>query len=141
MQNLRPLIEQRIKTNVSGFKEVAGASDLASLLKGRLSDTGCYVFQERDVATENKRINSVIQRNVEQYAVVIVIRNVRDPRGADAADVCYTFRKNISQFLLGWVPHVAAEQLEYAGGTLVSFQNGLYIWKASYRTAQFLESV
>ena len=139
MINIRPLIQDHLKT-IPDFKEVAGASDLASLLAGRLSDQGCYVFQERDIPSENQSIVDVVQNNAEHYCCVITVRNVRDMRGADAADVSFNLKSKVMDKLLGWVAHADVEQLAFAGGGLVSFANGLHIYKISFKTSQFIQS-
>lgn len=140
MINIRPLIEQRIRAQVTSLKEVSGASDLQSLLSGRLSDNGCYIIPESDRASENTRVNAVAQRNAEQYSIIFIVRNVRDPRGADAADVCHDLRNAVLSALLNWAPNPDCEAFEKASGRLISFSNGFYIWQDVYRTAQYLHS-
>lgn len=142
MINIRLLIEQRIKAKakVTVCKEVAGASDLASLLSGRLADGGCYVIPESDQASKNTRVNAVSQRNQEQFAVIYSVRNVRDQRGADAADACHALRAEVLAALLGWVPNSDCEAMEKVNGRLVSFVNGFYVWKDVFQTAQYIHS-
>ena len=140
MINLRPLIEQRIREQVPSLKEIAGASDLQSLLAGRLADAGCYIIPESDRASENSRVNAVAQRLVEQYSLIFIVRNLRDPRGADAADVCHALRLDALAALVGWIPDPACEAFEKVSGRLISFANGFYIWQDTYRTAQYIHS-
>ena len=140
MENLRPFIEARIKAQVAEFKEVEGASDLQNITANRLSDPGCYVFSESVFVTPNTVIGKTMQQVTLTFAVVIVLKNVKDARGSDAADVSNTLQESVRTALLGWQPHSVADPMEYAGGTLVSFSNGFFIWRESYRTIQYIRS-
>ena len=140
MINIRPLIEQRLREQIPAFREVAGAADLSNILQGRINDSSCYVFEERRMAAENAMANIIRQRISQQFACVVVVRNVRDARGGDAQDVSAELQQSIQTALLGWEPGSTIEPLEYAGGSLVSFANGFFIWKESYKTAQTIRS-
>jgi hypothetical protein len=137
--NLRPLIETRLKT-ITEFKEVAGAADLSNILQGRMSDPGCYVFQERSVASENSMATAVVQRVVLQFAVIIVVRNVKDSKGSDAADTSYALQSSVITALIGWTPDSNSEPMEYVSGNLLSFDNGFLTYKNTFKTAQYLRS-
>lgn len=139
MINLRPLIETRLKT-ITEFKEVAGAADLSNILQGRMSDPGCYVFQERMLASENSASTAVIQRVSFQFAVIIVVRNVKD-KGADAADTCFALQASVMTALLNWTIDENAEPLEYVSGNVLSFDNGFLVWKDTFKTAQYLRAI
>lgn len=139
MINLRPLIEQRLKAETSGFSEIAGASDLPQLLAGRVSGTGCYIITESTRANTEVRYG-INQRVEEQIAVITSVRNVRDPRGGDAADVSHGLRNQVLDALLGWKPHDNASGLIYVGGALVSFVNGFFIFRDSFSTWYTIEA-
>jgi hypothetical protein len=138
--NLRPLIEARIRAEVPELKEVAGAADMANVMAGRLTDSGCYIFQERVTATDSQLVGATMQRLAVSFAVLIVVRNVKDARGADAADASYTLQAALKTALLGWCPDASADPLEYSGGALVSFANGFFIWKDTFITHQFIRA-
>jgi len=140
MENLRPLIEARIKAQVTAFKEVEGASDLQNITANRLGDPGCYVFEESVSVSQSTLISKTMQQVTLIFAVVIVLKNVKDARGSDAADVSHGLQNSIRTALLGWQPHTAADPLEYSGGALVSFANGFFIWRDSYKTIQYIRS-
>ncbi len=141
MPNLRPLIESRIRTQIPAFKEVAGAADMANVMAGRLTDSGCYIFQERVTAAESQLANAIMQRLTVTFAVLVVVRNVKDARGGDAADASYTLQAALKTALLGWCPEAGADPLEYGGGALVSFANGFFIWKDTFITHQFIRAI
>jgi|GEM_PF-718085 len=138
--NLRPLIEDRIRLKVPAFKEVAGASDLASLLAGRLTDHGCYLFKEGDSATGNHLVGATAQRKALAFTLIIVIRNVKDARGADADDISHGLQDSVEAALLGWSPDGNADPLEYSNGKLLSFANGFHIYKKTFNTYQSIRA-
>ena len=138
--NLRPLIEARIRSQIPEFKDIAGAADLANVMSGRLSDSGCYIFQERVTVTESDLVGATMQRLAVSFALLIVVRNVKDVRGGDAADASFLLQDLIKSALLGWAPDASTDPLEYSGGALVSFANGFFIWKESFVTHQFIRA-
>jgi len=141
MINIRPLIETRIRTQIPAFKEVAGAVDLASILKGRLSDNGCYIFQESESDDPSNLVGATRQQQFERFAIVTVVRNVRDSRGTDAADLNHIQRVAVKEALLGWQPHAAFDPFEKAGGKIIGFVNGTFIWSDTYKTSQLISSI
>lgn len=141
MINIRPLIEARLRAQVPAFKEVAGAADLTNILQGRIAAPGCYVFQERSSVGSNDLVGAVMQRVTQQFAVITIVRNVKDSRGADAADYSQSLQATVQTALLGWIPHPNALPIEYVSGALVSFANGFFIWKDLYQTTQYIRSV
>jgi hypothetical protein len=134
-------METRIRAQIPAFKEVAGAADLGSILAGRVSAPGCYLFTERDTAGANSLINGVSQRVVELMAIVTVVRNVRDARGTDADDENKLLRNLVSAALLNWTPDATHEPLEYVGGQAISFANGFLFYKSTYSTATQIRAV
>lgn len=141
MINIRPLIQDRIKAKVLAAKEVAGASSITEVIKGRMANNGIYVFQVSDQAGNNSLINKVSQRDTEQYGVLFVVHNVKDARGADAADQCFALRAAALDALLGWTPDSSYEMLEKVSGKLISMVNGFYVWLDVYKTASLIRSI
>jgi len=137
---LRQILEARISNESNVFREVAGAASLDAILKGRMASPGCYLFNERDNAGANQVLTIVSQRVVKQIAVVTVVGNVRSSSGADSSDESEAVRDVISGLLLGHIPSPEHEAIEFVGGGLVTFINGLYVWKDTYRTANQIRS-
>lgn len=140
MINVRPLIQQRIKTNVLAAKDVAGASSLSDALAGRLSHNGICIFPVAEQAGKNTLVNRVSQRNEEHFGLLFAVHNVKDPRGADAADQCFELRAAAREELLGWEPHSSYEMLEKVSGKLIVKVNGFYLWLDVYKTASLIRS-
>jgi len=138
MINLRPLIEQRIKDEVIAFSEVAGAAGLENIMKGWIASPGCYIFKERSQPQGGDMIGATMQRVILRYAVIIIVKNVRDARGSDAADESNMLQEAIRTALLGWQPSPLADPIEYADGALISFKDGFFIWRDTYQTYQFI---
>lgn len=141
MINIRPLIQARIQSSVAAAKEVAGASSLAEVTKSRLAHNGIYVFPVADQAGNNTMINIVSQRNAEQFGVLFAVHNVKDARGADAADQCFALRMAAMEALLGWEPDAGYDMLEKVSGKLISMTNGFYLWLDVYKTASLIRSI
>ena len=141
MSTLRQLMESRLRAQIPAFKEVAGAADLNSILAGRVSAPGCYIFTERDTAGANTLVGAVSQRVTELMAIITVVRNVRDAQGADADDENKVLRSLVSTALLNWEPDATHEPMEYVGGSLVSFANGFLYYKSTYSTATQIRAV
>jgi len=149
MSTLRQQLEARIRDNapefdsagLAGFREVAGAAGLKNIMAGRVSAPGCYLYRHRVRAQANVLDDGVMQRVEEQYGVVIVLRNLTDARQADSSDLAEAYSEVIQQLLLAWSPGEYTDDFEYAGGQLVSLQNGYYYWQDNYRTARIIKQV
>lgn len=138
-KTVRQLIEDRIESNLN-FKEVAGAADLQSILKGRVSAPGCYIYKKTRNPGPNNLLMAVDQEVKETYGLVTVIKNVRDSRHGDSSDVSEQHQIDIMGQLLGWQPSTETEPMEYAGGRLISLLNGLHFWEESYSTKVHIRS-
>lgn len=140
MMNLRCAIENRIRKTCLDFKEVAGSADLVNVLAGRFADPGCYVFYDRTAAQSSESEAPIIQRVEMFVGVVIVVRNVRDSRGGDAADISWQLQNQIRKALLGWAVNADFDPVSYVGGNLINFDNGFHIWKDSFKTGLKIQS-
>lgn len=140
MNNLRPLIEMHIRASIPEFSEVLGASGLDNIISGRLTNRGCYIFKASTVASPNNVINAIAQKVTLTFAVLIVVRNVLDIQGGDADDDSSELQESLQSCLVGWSPDGMAAPMTYGGGALVSFKNGLHIWKETFITQQYLRA-
>jgi hypothetical protein len=138
--NVRPLIQARIAAQIPAFKEVAGASSLTAILQGRLSESGCYIFREKNAPEANELVNAISQRVIVSIGLVIVVRNVKDAHGNDADDISFNLQNSLKTALLGWQPEAGSDPMQFGGGGLVSFANGYHIWKDTFITQQFIRA-
>lgn len=134
---IRQAVEDRLREQLTALREVAGAASLDAVLSGRVSAPAAYVFREAQQASPNEGANYISQRIGVRLGVVLVVRNVADPRQGDSSDEAEALAEQVRDALLGWAPADEAEPLEYAGGRLVSMQNGFYFWMDSYTTATY----
>ena len=148
MSTLRQQIQAHIEDHAGAFsaaglepfREVAGAADLANILAGRVSAPGCYVYRHQVRAGTNQLDDGVLQRVDEIYGIVIVTRNVRDPRHGDSSDLAEAYGTVVRHLLLGWQPAAQIDDFEYRGGRLVSLQHGYHYWQDDWATARIIRN-
>ena len=141
MINIRTAIEQRIQSEVPAFIEVAGAVDLDSIMQEDILTPGCYVYQEKSTASDNRMLNATVQQITLRIAVLTIVRNVFNSRGVGVADASSTLQNSILTALLGWQPDPDVDPIEYVDGELVSYKNGFFIWKDNYKAFQQIRSI
>lgn len=141
MATLRQIIEERIRVQVPDYRVVEGVASLQAVRNNRLTVPGAFVFRTRRRAGANVFENQVHQRVVEGFAVVIVVKNVRDPRGGDADDLVEALSEATQGALLGWEPSPDHEPVEYEAGAMVTIADGHYYWQDTYRTARHIRAV
>jgi len=140
MATLRKLLEVKIKSEVTGLREVAGATDLKAILSGRVSAAGCYLYRDKNQATKNTLINKVSQNRFEYIAVVVVTANHAGLKGAENADDNEEFCDAIQAALLGYEPLDYAP-VQYASGELINMANGMLYWQEVYVSSRLIRSV
>ena len=138
---LRKLVENRIKDNVLGFKEVAGAATLKSINNGGLTLPGCYVLRITNSASTPEMLSAMSQTSTELIAVVIITDNFTDEKGAEASDANEILSNLVRESLLGWPPNEDYYELEYVGGQLALFEEGRLGWQDIYRTSKTITSI
>lgn len=140
MTTLRRMVEDKIAGASLGFKEVAGAADLKSILEGRVSYPGCYIYRERNLVTPNKGGNFISQLKTQSIALIVTTRNVQDVRGGINADACEDYCDLIEAQLLGWQPSTYYTPIEYSGGGLVLLKDGFHYWRDVYQASVTIRS-
>lgn len=137
MTSLREAVENRLRDRLPDLREVAGAASIDAVLAGRVATPAVYVFREAQPAGANSGANFISQRVGQKLGVLLAVRNVRDPRQGDSSDEAEALSLLVRDAIFGWAPAEHAEPLEYAGGRLVSMQNGFLFWLDSYTTATY----
>jgi len=140
MSTLRQMMEQRIRDNITEFKEVAGAANLEGILANRLTAPGCYVFRSNNRLGNAHGDQITIQPRDEHIACVIVTRNVRDARGADGSDENEAFCQKVQDVLLGQQLSSAYGSIQQSDGKLIRFKDGLFIWMDIYKAKTHIRS-
>jgi hypothetical protein len=140
-KTVRNLIEDRIRDQVPGLREVKGAASYLALEEGVLLDDSAYVVKLIRKPSENQTCGGFASQNVQEtYAVFVSAKNVRTVTGADAADQAETRCAQIQAALLGWQPIAGADILTYAGGQLVDERAKIFIWRELYTLSRPIQS-
>lgn len=146
MSTLRWQLEDHIRGSKPAFalaglepyREVAGAAGLDNILKGRINAPGCYVYRHSVRAKANVYDDGVQQVLAEKYGVVTVVRRLTDARQADSSDLAELYSEVIQMLVLSWHPSEHIDDFTYAGGQLVTLQNGFYHWQDIFNTGRIM---
>lgn len=139
---LAPLVA-RIKAQVPALSgRVAAAADLKAVLDSGVTAMPCaFVFAPSGKAGPNTLMNRVSQNIDVRFGVVLVVRNVSDPRGDAAYAEMDALRPALWDALGGWVPDDGMAPLQSDGDQLLYAQDGLLIWNEQFRTNYYKRSI
>jgi hypothetical protein len=120
-----------------GLKLVAGAAEFQAAIEAKPTATpAAYVLAADETGGPNHLGNGlVLQPITASIAIVLVTRNVADPKGAAATADMITLRRAVRTLLLGWAPTAVCEPYEYERGALAAFKDGHLWWQDVYRTS------
>lgn len=132
----RQSIENRIRTQCKGFRQVGGAINEAALEGRLLVYPAVFVIPLAIEPKPNQTVGlNVSQDIVEVYGLLIVTRSLLNDQGADGFDTLETLRHQIRlAFQTPWRPADHWAPMEYADGRLHDFQDGILIWRETYIT-------
>lgn len=131
----------RLAGQLSGFPVIAGAADLDAAIETAPATPAAYVLPLAETADENDLAGIVHQRLVQDFAVVLVVANLRDARGAAAAAELAARREAVRAALLGWVADTpSGEAVTFVSGRLLQFRDARLWWSDEYRVMQDLWS-
>lgn len=131
-QELVARITSELGTGRRGLQEVAGAADVAAVLQGRISPSSVFVIKASSRRDDNGRTVT----HTDQYLVLIVVRNVRDSRGADASDAAEDWSHRVEVALKGFEPQVPDGrflELKLVRGSVQRWTDQLLIWTDVYQ--------
>lgn len=113
------------------FRLIGVAADLAALKENApLTTPAAYVYVIDEEAGQNTRMNRVLQRVECDVGVMLITKNLSDPKGGAAAGDIEALRKATKRALIGWAPasmQSTGEVVELVGGKLIR-ANGGYVW-------------
>ncbi|TXN60895.1 hypothetical protein [Methylobacterium sp. WL6] len=134
------IIERLLDQTAGSFGLVEGSAELASLGSAQpISLPAAYVFISEEAASENERVNAVLQRMEMDVSVVVITGNVSDANGAAAAQDIEPLKAAVRAALIGWQPASADDVITNVGGRLVRASGGLVWWELTFATAVYLE--
>lgn len=135
--DLDPIIA-RLKDQLDGFKAVGGAADLDAVLRGVVPAPSAFVIPLSEAAAPNRLQGAFEQAVTVEFGVLLVIANRRDTSGAAAISGLKPYRDQVAGALLAWVPVPAnGEPVEFSGGRLLRFDDGLLWWTDEFRVKTY----
>lgn len=130
----------RLQSQVAALKLVAGAAEFQAASESNpIATPAAYVLRLSEKAGAQEGMAKVIQRVAAEIGIVIVLRNVADPKGAAADSDLDALRSAVRTALLGWAAP-ACDAFEYGAGGLLAFRDGHLWWQDSYQTAYTITS-
>lgn len=132
---LEPVI-QRLRQQAPSLAHVAGGVSLAALKSVPSRTPAAFVLPVSEQAGPNTSGTlEVNQRIVRRFAVIVVVRDVRDATGEAAYDGGLSqARGEIDAALVGWAPEPGAGLVTRAGGRLLSFSSGALWWQDEFES-------
>ena len=134
---LAPLI-QRIATQIPTLRVVSAAASLEQAI-GDLKNQFpvAYLLAPGERANPNDTIGLISNRVEVSIPVLLGVRQVADMRGDQAFADMDTLRPSLKAALMNWEPATGYDPIEYAGGRLMYYQDGLLLWADEFKTAYY----
>ena len=119
----------RLKAQVTGMREIDGASSLEAAMRGAVSCPSAYAIPLTETGRELAHTGPVDQLITVLFGVLIVLDTARTAQGLDVLIELEAKRRQVRQALVGWVPDEdTGEPVTFAGGELVQFQGDGRLW-------------
>ncbi len=119
----------RLKAQVTGMREIDGASSLDAAMRGAVSCPSAYAIPLTETGRELAHTGPVDQLITVLFGVLIVLDTARTAQGLDVLIELEAKRSQVRQALVGWVPDEdTGEPVTFAGGELVQFQGDGRLW-------------
>lgn len=119
----------RLKAQVSGMREIDGASSLDAAMRGLVAAPALYLIPLADRGHELPHTGTVDQLIGVLFGVLIVLDTARSAQGLDVILELEAVRAQVRAALVGWVPDAdTGEPVTFAGGELVQFQGDGHLW-------------
>lgn len=133
MSDVGPMIRDRLKSEITDFKEVRGALDFSAIKKDLVKFPAAFVFLQADSASANKiAVGGHRQQVTHDVAVVLVIKSANDRSGEKASDELEELRSAVRTALVGWEPGSGFDPLSLKRGRLLGFSKGVAFWQDTY---------
>jgi hypothetical protein len=137
----------RLRDQLGGttLRTIGGAAELASLgMEGKPPPQGAmpaaYVVPLEDVGQPSTAVSIVRQRLLYSVGVVIMVANLRDPRGEAAIVDVSAVVAQVRAALVGWSPAPSFDPVEFRRGRLVDLIEGVVVWQDEYEAATHLRA-
>jgi hypothetical protein len=131
--DVSPIIA-RLKAQLTGFVLIGGAGELDAAIETLPATPAAFVMPLGEAPEAPDLVGLHHQRIAQEFAVVLVVSNLRDATGAAAAAELQTRRLAVRSALLGWVPDVSnGETVAFTGGRILRFVDQRLWWTDEFR--------
>ncbi|WP_238913807.1 Gp37 family protein [Achromobacter insolitus] len=122
----------RLAEQVSGVRRIGGAADLDAALRSTVSPPSLYVMPMGDRAQKvgDDAFCGFGAGDVITFAVLIVLRQLRDAAGEGALEELPAIRREVRKALSGWQPDRCDDPVRFVKGQLVMFPGDGTMWWA-----------
>ena len=119
----------RLKAQVTGMREIDGASSLEAAMRGAVATPSLYLIPLTETGRELPHTGQLDQLITVLFGVLLVLDTARSAQGMDVLIELHTKRAQVRQALVGWVPDAdTGEPVTFAGGELVQFAGDGRLW-------------
>ena len=119
----------RLKAQVTGMREIDGASSLDAAMRGAVASPSLYLIPLTETGRELPHTGQLDQLITVLFGVLLVLDTARSAQGMDVLIELHTKRAQVRQALVGWVPDAdTGEPVTFAGGELVQFAGDGRLW-------------
>lgn len=118
----------------TGFVAIAGAAELDAVIDSTPNPPAAYVVPLAETAEAPDLAGVHHQRVLQEFGVVLVVSNLRDPAGAAATTELQARRLLVRGALLGWAPDASsAEGVSFVAGRVLRFVDRRLWWTDEFR--------
>ena len=119
----------RLKAQVTGMREIDGASSLEAAMRGAVATPSLYLIPLTETGRELDHTGPLDQQITVLFAVLFALDTARSAQGMDVLIELHTHRSQVRAALVGWVPDdETGEPVTFVGGELVQFQGDGRLW-------------
>lgn len=129
--DVKPFV-QRLKDQVTGVRTIGGAVDLDAALRSTVTPPALYVMPMGDRAQRPGEDKYCVAGAgvVTTFAVLIVIRQLRDTAGEGVLEELPAVRRQVRHALAGWQLSLNDDPIQFVKGQLVMFPGDQTMWWA-----------
>ena len=119
----------RLKAQVTGMREIDGASSLEAAMRGAVATPSLYLIPLTETGRELAHTGPLDQQIAVLFAVLFALDTARSAQGMDVLMELHSHRSQVRAALVGWVPdNETGEPVTFVGGELVQFQGDGRLW-------------
>lgn len=123
------LIIAHLTAQLTGLRSISGSADMAAAMASVIAVPAAFVIPLADKVDNTDMTGATDEQSIDAFGVVHVLSNVRDARGDAALDDLKTFRANLRNALVGWVPDASnGEPVHRTAGRLLSLDDKGRLW-------------